>query len=136
MAGSTSKTIVIAMTVSLLLGACVFAADYFNGGKLRQSVVGESGGALAKVKLTAATVTVGMYATQNGGYTGLSAEAMSGIDKSTYWVDGQPADGQIGINDVTDNSYTLILKVPKGDFYYAIKGPGTLIFQDTEGNQL
>ena len=136
MGQSSSKTIVIAGVVIALLAGCLGGIYMFSGAKLFQFQAESGSVSIAKAKLTAAGLVVDMYASQNGGFEGLNAQAMAAIDTSTQWVDGEPDAGQIGISDVTGTSYILTLKESGGVVYRAIKEQGKLKFQDSVGNQI
>jgi hypothetical protein len=135
-ARSTSKSIVITTVVSLILSACLGGYFLLSGGDLSQFSSSTSPGPIAKAKLTAAALAVDMYASQNGSFGGLNAGAMAAIDTANQWVDGEPAEGQIGISDVTDASYVLTVKGSDGAFYHATKDHGSLIVTDANGKTL
>lgn len=136
MAGSTSKTIVIAGVVTAILAGCVGGVYMFAGAKLSQNQVQSGSASIAKATLTAAAVAVDMYASQTGSFAGLNAQAMAGIDTSNQWVDGEPAAGQVGITGVTDSSYIISVKESDGTIYSATKSQGQLVITDTNGNQI
>lgn len=136
MAGNASKNIVIAGIVIALLVGCVLLVDFFSGKNLINNVAGGGSSVVAKAQLTAATIVVTTFASQNGGYGGLNAGVISQVDPAIQWVDGEPATGQIGITDVTSDSYTLTIKGADGAFYSAIKNGPNIVFQDANGNQI
>jgi hypothetical protein len=131
-----SKSIVITgITVGILAG-CVVGGYFLGGANLMKTQTEQGGGAAAKAQLTAAAVAVDIYASQNGGFSGLSARGMSAIDTQTKWVDGEPGAGQVGIIESTDATYVIAFRDAGGAVYKASKAAGGLVVTDSSGNKI
>lgn len=124
--------VIVVVLICLVCGSIIFTFVFTSSLKTTSKKADEQ---IAKTMLRNAVVTAAQYAVDNNdSYREMSAAALTRINSSISWTDGEPGSNEVGIIDKGDKYFTLMfINQDAGVFKVSRDSSGKITFLNSNG---